>query len=158
MTNQSVSCSLKMLYFSCASNFGLFFFPFWCKQLLNKSQNIAYLCSLILISLSVNFTQVTALIAGLIYLQIPYDQDGIQNIAGVYFFLVTSTSFSNLQGVLFVSISTLKYRTDVSLLFLPSNLISKHSCKKNGRNDPRNLPFTPDDQKAYSPFWSLHFP
>ncbi|XP_067022118.1 protein white-like [Acropora muricata] len=45
---------------------------------------------------------VTALIAGLIYLQIPYDQDGIQNIGGVYFFLVTSASFSNLQGVLFV--------------------------------------------------------
>lgn len=45
---------------------------------------------------------VTALIAGLIYLQIPYDQDGIQNIGGVYFFLVTSTSFANLQGVLFV--------------------------------------------------------
>lgn len=44
------------------------------------------------------------LIAGLIYLQIPYDQDGIQNIAGVYFFIVTSSSFSNLQGVIFVSI------------------------------------------------------
>jgi len=42
------------------------------------------------------------LIAGLIYLQIPYDQDGIQNISGVYFFLVTSTSFSSLQGVIFV--------------------------------------------------------
>ena len=48
--------------------------------------------------------QITGLIAGLIYLQIPYNQDGIQNIAGVYFFLVTSTSFSNLQGVIFVSI------------------------------------------------------
>jgi len=46
----------------------------------------------------------TALIAGLIYLQIPYDQDGIQNIAGVYFFLVTSASFNSLQGVIFVSI------------------------------------------------------
>ncbi|KAJ7318627.1 ATPase [Desmophyllum pertusum] len=45
---------------------------------------------------------VTALIAGLIYLQIPYDQDGIQNIGGVYFFIVTSTSFSSLQGVIFV--------------------------------------------------------
>ncbi|KAL9966624.1 hypothetical protein ACROYT_G024727 [Oculina patagonica] len=44
----------------------------------------------------------TALIAGLIYLQIPYDQDGIQNIAGVYFFLVTSASFNSLQGVIFV--------------------------------------------------------
>ncbi len=47
--------------------------------------------------------QITGLIAGLIYLQIPYDQDGIQNIGGVYFFLVTSTSFSSLQGVIFVS-------------------------------------------------------
>ncbi|XP_078378564.1 protein white-like isoform X2 [Oculina patagonica] len=45
---------------------------------------------------------ITGLIAGLIYLQIPYDQDGIQNIGGVYFFLVTSTSFSSLQGVIFV--------------------------------------------------------
>lgn len=45
---------------------------------------------------------VTALIAGLIYLQIPYDQDGVQNIAGVFFFLVTSSSFSSLQGVIFV--------------------------------------------------------
>ena len=46
----------------------------------------------------------TAMIAGLIYLQIRYDQDGIQNIAGVYFFLVTSASFNSLQGVIFVSI------------------------------------------------------
>ncbi|RMX58452.1 hypothetical protein pdam_00022053 [Pocillopora damicornis] len=76
----------------------------WCRQLwavlwrswITNSRDI------IIFRIRIFQSIVTALIAGLIYLQIPYDQDGIQNIAGVYFFLVTSTSFSNLQGVLFV--------------------------------------------------------
>ncbi|XP_020900669.1 protein white isoform X3 [Exaiptasia diaphana] len=69
---------------------------------------------------------VTALIAGLIYLQTPIDTSGVQNLSGAIFFLVTSVSFSSLQGVIFVFPAELPvflrdhkngmYRTDVYFL------------------------------------------
>ena len=41
-----------------------------------------------------------ALIFGLIYLQIKTNQEGVQNINGVLFLLITNSSFSNMFGVL----------------------------------------------------------
>ncbi|XP_031568131.1 protein white-like [Actinia tenebrosa] len=69
---------------------------------------------------------ITGLIAGLIYLQTPIDTSGVQNLSGAIFFLVTSVSFSGLQGVIFVFPAELPvflrdhkngmYRTDVYFL------------------------------------------
>ncbi|XP_032239520.1 protein white isoform X2 [Nematostella vectensis] len=66
------------------------------------------------------------LIAGLIYFQTVVDTTGVQNIAGALFFLITSTSFSNLAAVTFVFPIELPvfirehkngmYRTDVYFL------------------------------------------
>ncbi|KAK3733472.1 hypothetical protein QZH41_010829 [Actinostola sp. cb2023] len=70
--------------------------------------------------------EVTSLIAGLIYLQTPINTSGVQNLAGAIFFLVTSATFSSLQGVIFVFPAELPvfirdhkngiYRTDVYFL------------------------------------------
>ncbi|XP_073236643.1 protein white-like [Porites lutea] len=76
----------------------------WCRQLMALLWRswIVNKRDVIVFRIRVMQAVITGLIAGLIYLQIPYDQDGIQNISGVYFFLVTSASFTSLQGVIFV--------------------------------------------------------
>lgn len=45
-------------------------------------------------------TIVIALLFGLIYLRLNYDQSGVQNLNGVLFLLLTNTSFSNMFAVL----------------------------------------------------------
>lgn len=50
----------------------------------------------------INFIQtiMIAILFGLIYLQLKLTQEGVQNINGVLFLLITNTSFSNMFGVL----------------------------------------------------------
>ena len=43
--------------------------------------------------------QIIALLFGLIYLRLNYDQEGVQDINGVLFLLITNSSFSNLFSV-----------------------------------------------------------
>ncbi len=48
--------------------------------------------------------KVLGVVVGLIYLRLSYNQENIQNFAGLLFFIVTNLSFASLQGVIFVSI------------------------------------------------------
>jgi len=48
--------------------------------------------------------QVLSLMLGLIYLQLDTDQQGVQNINGVLFLMLTNMTFSNVFGVLNVSV------------------------------------------------------
>ncbi|XP_028399573.1 protein white-like isoform X2 [Dendronephthya gigantea] len=45
---------------------------------------------------------VLGVVVGLIYLRLSYNQENIQNFAGLLFFIVTNLSFASLQGVIFV--------------------------------------------------------
>ncbi|XP_046846390.1 protein white-like isoform X2 [Xenia sp. Carnegie-2017] len=45
---------------------------------------------------------ILGIVVGLIYLRLSYNQENIQNFAGLLFFIVTNLSFASLQGVIFV--------------------------------------------------------
>ena len=45
---------------------------------------------------------ILGVVVGLIYLRLSYNQENIQNFAGLLFFIVTNLSFASLQGVIFV--------------------------------------------------------
>lgn len=51
----------------------------------------------------INLLKFIALLLGLIYLQITYDQQGIQNANGLLFLLLTNTSFNNMFAVINVN-------------------------------------------------------
>lgn len=54
------------------------------------------------------YIKILGIVVGLIYLRLSYNQENIQNFAGLLFFIVTNLSFASLQGVIFVS-DTLLY-------------------------------------------------
>ena len=47
-------------------------------------------------------------VVGICFFQVKYNQNGIQNVYGVLFFLVTTTTFSNIASVQFVSMIVLE--------------------------------------------------
>lgn len=54
------------------------------------------------------FLQFIGILIGIIFFQTSINQDGVRNIYGVLFFLVTSTTFTNIVAVAFVSIGDTK--------------------------------------------------
>ena len=99
---QTFSESTTSLYMKVAGSFPtvvrLIFQLAWCG-IYTQSNNT--LQSLYIFYFNI---KVLGVVVGLIYLRLSYNQENIQNFAGLLFFIVTNLSFASLQGVIFVSI------------------------------------------------------
>lgn len=59
---------------------------------------------------------------GVVYFQTKIDQDGVYNIYGVCFFMITTCTFANIGAVTFVSVTITYYFSKHVFLFLPVHL------------------------------------
>ena len=59
----------------------------------------------------ITFLKFLGFVVGICFFQVEYNQDGIQNVYGAFFFMLTTATFSNMASVQFVSMSVEQERT-----------------------------------------------
>lgn len=72
--------------------------------------------------------QLLSLVLGLIYLQLKLDQEGVMNVNGVLFLMLTNITVSNMLGVLNVSVRVVFVPTKSCVLVQVSTLINLYHC------------------------------